>query len=52
MQSNSDVLAVAMSCIACVRCESGQDHVARVSGRVCGVVMFRTCVVHLTMLFV
>ena len=34
--SISDVLAVAISCITCVWCGSGLDHVARVRGHVCG----------------
>ena len=38
--STSDVLAVAMSYIACVWCGSGLDNVALVGGHVCGEVLF------------
>ena len=48
--SASDVLAVAITCIACVWC--GLDHVAHVSGHVCGEVVCHTCVLHITMAFV
>ena len=40
--SDGDVLAVTVSCIACVWCGFGLDHVACVSGNVCGEVLFRT----------
>ena len=48
----SEVLAVAISCIAWVRCGSWLDHRTRVSGHVCSKVSFHTCVVHLTMMYV
>ena len=49
--SARDVLAVAVGCIA-VWCAFGLDHVACMSGSVCGEVLFRTKVAHLTMMFV
>ena len=48
--SASAALAMAISCIVCVWGGFGLDHVAHVSGHVCGVV-FRTCVAQLTAMF-
>ena len=43
---------MAISCIGCVRCRSGLDHVVRVSEHVCGGVTIRSCVARLMAMFV
>ena len=50
--STMDVLVVAISCIACMYCGSGLDHFARMRVHACCEVVFRTCVVHSTMMLV